>query len=297
MCGVAYSLQYNREWIENRILMILDKGPCHGYELHQSLPEEAQKTKLTTIYRWLHDMETEALVESEMEPGPHGPQRRVYRLGQRGETRLREVLRDSIENVLHFYDGYRHAVTTDVYERMTRSETGPIGGRVLFTAFPKITNRELDTVKLICSLCTNANVEVLGNSEILKRNLIKHSSVKGDISDIHVKNETYSEIWLNGVPERKILPRAIAECKRVLISGGRLRMTAPFVFFEEPTVPTLGEFLRVTAAHLFPELGIVDGNEVGSVIESHFKECGAFETFPSLVEFWATKDKQKSPQY
>jgi DNA-binding PadR family transcriptional regulator len=271
--------------------MILDKGVCHGYELHQALPEEVRNVKLTTLYRWLHEMESEALVESEMQPGPHGPHRRVYRLGQRGETRLREVLKDSLENVLHFYDAYRHSVTKDAYYNIAQSGSDKILGRVLFTAFPRITNHSLSLVNMINSLCINSIVEVLGNCEVLKRAGVKHRPIKGDISDIPVRNETYSEIWLSGVPERRLLPRAIAECKRVLAPKGRLRMSAPFVFFEEPAVPTLSEFLRVSASHLFPDLGVVEGNDVGSVIESNFKECGAFETFPSLVEFWAVKDE------
>lgn len=291
ICGVAYRLRKNRTWIENRILMTLDKNPCHGYELHQELPEDVRKLKLTTLYRWLHDMETEALVESEMQPGPHGPDRRIYRLGQRAETMLREVLRDSIENILHFYDDYRHSVTKGIYDGVTKSVREKIEGRVLFTAFPRITANDLRIVRLINSLCISSAVEILGDSDILRRNSIEHRCAKGDISDIHMKNETYSEVWLCGVPERNLLPSAITECKRVLVPKGTLRITAPFVFFEEPTTPTLGEFIRVTAAHLFPDLGVVDGNEVGSVIESNFKECGAFETFPGLVEFWAVKEK------
>ncbi|MHA2222753.1 MAG: hypothetical protein ACXAAO_11940 [Candidatus Thorarchaeota archaeon] len=41
-------MRTNRIWIENRIMMILDESPCHGYELQQALPEEARKVKLTT---------------------------------------------------------------------------------------------------------------------------------------------------------------------------------------------------------------------------------------------------------
>lgn len=281
----------NRKWIENKILMILDESPCHGYELQQSLPEEARKVKLTTLYRWLHDLEKEALVESETIPGPHGPSRRVYRLGARGETRLREVLKDSIENILHFYDAYRHSITKDVYEQVGKQVLEQIDGRVLFTAFPRITRHDLSIVRMIVELCVSSKLEVIGNYEILERAGIEHKPVKGTLKDIPTRNDTYSEIWMNGVPDRNSLPRVIAECKRVLIPGGRLKITAPFVFFEEPKKSSLGEFIRVSSAHLFPNLGVVEGQDVGSVIESNFKECGAFETFPNLVEFWAVKDK------
>ncbi|MHA2024454.1 MAG: helix-turn-helix transcriptional regulator [Candidatus Thorarchaeota archaeon] len=279
----------NRKWIENKILMILDESPCHGYELQQALPEEARRVKLTTLYRWLHDMEKEALVESETVPGPHGPSRRVYRLGSRGETRLRKVFRDSMENILHFYDAYRHSVTKDVYEEGGKQVLEDAEGRVLFAAFPRITRRDLSIVRMVVNRCFTSRLEVIGNTEVLERAGIDHKPVKGELLDIPTRNDTYSEIWLNGVPERKDLPRVIAECKRVLISGGRLRITAPFVFFDEPKKPSLGEFIRVSAAHLFSDLGIVEGQDIGAVIESNFTDCGAFETFPNLVEFWAVK--------
>ncbi|MHA2080893.1 MAG: helix-turn-helix transcriptional regulator [Candidatus Thorarchaeota archaeon] len=280
----------NRTWIENKILMILDKSPCHGYELHLALPEEAQKVKLTTLYRWLHDMEIEALVESEMKPGPHGPLRRVYQLGPRGETRLREVLKDSVENVLHFYDAYRHSITKDVYDKVGREVLADVEGRVLYSAFPRITRHDLALVRMLVDRCTSSKIEVIGNCEILERTGIAHKSVKGEIQDIRARNERYSEIWLSGVPDRNILPRVVAECKRVLAPGGRLQITAPFIFFDEPKQSGLGEFIRVSSTYLFPDLGIVEGQEVGSVIESNFVECGAFETFPNLVEFWAVKE-------
>jgi DNA-binding PadR family transcriptional regulator len=273
--------------------MILDKNPSHGYELQQALPPEAQKVKLTTIYRWLHAMETEGLVESERIAGSHGPHRRVYRLGSRGEYRLREVLKDSIENILHFYDAYRHSVTKDVYGLVGKEVLEEISGRVLFAVFPRITQHDLSMAQMISSLCIDHTMEVLGNTDILKRANIKHKQSKGDICDIPTSNDIFKEIWLSGVPERAMLPRAIAECKRVLVPGGRLHMTAPYVFFDEPKQTDLGEFIRVTSSHLFPDLGIVEGQEVGSVIESNFRECGAFETFPNLVEFWAIKEKTK----
>jgi DNA modification methylase len=94
---------------------------------------------------------------------------------------------------------------------------------------------------------------------------------------------------MNGVPERNFFPQAIAECKRVLKVGGALRIIAPFVFFDEPTKPGVGEFIRVTSTHLYPEPGVVEGDDVGAVIEANFTECGAYETFPGLVIFWAVK--------
>ena len=64
---------------------------------------------------------------------------------------------------------------------------------------------------------------------------------------------------------------------------------APFAFFDEPQQPTLGEFIRITSSELFPELGIVEGNQVSQVIEHYFPNSGMYETSLGEVIFYATK--------
>ncbi|MFX0055128.1 MAG: PadR family transcriptional regulator [Promethearchaeota archaeon] len=282
-------MKVSKDWIKDRILLALDHAPHHGYDLLYALPGEARELQLTTLYRWLHAMETEGLVESRKESGPHGPDRRVYRLGPRGETRLREILKDAIEIVLHFYDAYRHTAATYLHDVLDVVEIERIEGRVLLASFPLFKERDMKTVEYLATRHEGSLLDILGDTSIIKRTGIKYREMKGDICDIASPNERFAEVWLIGVPERKSFPQAIAECKRVLKVGGALRIMAPFVFFDEPTKPGLGEFIRVTSTHLYPELGVVEGDDVGAVIEANFTECGAYETFPGLVIFWAVK--------
>ena len=287
--GIAYSLKVSKDRVKGRILLALDKTPLHGYDLLQVFPDELGRPQLTTLYRWLHEMESEGLVESKIQPGPHGPDRRVYQLGPRGETSLREILKDSIEVVLHFYDSYRHTAATYLYDVLDVPEIERVDGRILFAAFPRLKERDLRTIVYLSERNSGEPLDILGDCTLVSRTRLPFRDVKGNICDIAVPNESLAEIWLSGVPERNVLPRAIAECKRVLVKGGILKIIAPFAFFEEPAKPSLGEFIRVTATHLFPELGVVEGDDVGAVIEANFTKCGAFETFPGLVVFWAVK--------
>jgi DNA-binding PadR family transcriptional regulator len=287
--GAAYSLKVSKDWIKDRVLLALDQAPHHGYDLLYALPEEARGLQLTTLYRWLHGMESEGLVESRIESGPHGPDRRVYRLGSRGETRLREILKDAIEIVLHFYDAYRHSAATYLHDVLDVGTIERIEGRILLTSFPRFKERDMKTVEYLSVRNEGAPLDILGDISLVKRTGIKFRETKGGICDIASPNNRFAEVWMSGVPERNDFPQAIAECKRVLKVGGALRIIAPFVFFEEPIKPGLGEFIRVTSTHLYPELGVVEGDDVGAVIEANFTQCGAYETFPGLVIFWAVK--------
>jgi hypothetical protein len=236
-------------------------------------------------------MESEGLIESEIHPGPYGPNRKVYKLGARGKKRTRTMLKNSIRLILQFYDGFRRFTGGQLYEILDRLEIPTTEGRVLFTAFPRLTEKSLDTLYYISSRNGGTKLDVLGDASVVSETGLKYRALKGSISDIPAPKNRFSEIWLNGVPEREELPSAIAECKRVLLDGGILRIIAPFVFFDEPKEPDLNEFIRVTAVEFFPELGVREGNEIGAVLETSFPHCGAFKLFPGLVLFWAVKVK------
>ena len=77
--------------------------------------------------------------------------------------------------------------------------------------------------------------------------------------------------------------------QRILRPGGIFRMNVPFVFFDEPTAPTLDTFIRVTASYLFPELGIFEGEEIQSVFSVHFAQSGIIDIFPGYAQFWGIK--------
>ncbi|MFW9913582.1 MAG: PadR family transcriptional regulator [Candidatus Thorarchaeota archaeon] len=282
-------MKVSKDWIRDRILLALDQAPHHGYDLINALPEEARGLQLTTLYRWLHALESEGLVESRSESGPHGPDRRVYRLGPRGETQLRQILRDAIEIVLHFYDAYRHTAATYLHDVLDVGTIERIEGRILLASFPRFKERDMKTVEYLATRNEDASLDILGDSSMVKRAGVKYREMRGSICDIASPNERFAEVWFIGVPARNDLPQAISECKRILKVGGALRIVAPFAFFEEPTKPGLGEFIRVTSTHLYPELGVVEGKDVGAVIEANFTQCGAYETFPGLVIFWAVK--------
>jgi DNA-binding PadR family transcriptional regulator len=283
-------LRESREWIRNQILLVLDTGPCHGYDILRSLNEHVSNLRLTTLYRWLHTMEAEGLVQSAIQPGPHGPDRRVYRLGARGENRLRELLKDSIGIIMHFYDAYRHSITGNMHQKLDEEIRAP-DGRVLFAAVPRVREIDINTIQHLLTGNGSNSIDVLGDSTILTTLGIRHRALKGGLSDIPAPNDRYAQIWVSGIPHREDLHNSVLEFKRVLKEGGVVRILAPFVYFDRPEQPDLGEFLRVTAIQLFPDLGIADGEDIGEVLESVFPDCGALDLFPGLVVFWARKDR------
>ena len=95
-------------------------------------------------------------------------------------------------------------------------------------------------------------------------------------------------MWLIGMPSRAGLPRIAMEAKRILKPEGTIRLVAPFAFFDEPQTATLEAFFRLTASQMFPELGVVEGQEICAVFKNIFDDCSVIEFHPGFVEFYAT---------
>jgi poly-beta-hydroxybutyrate-responsive repressor len=75
------------------LLLLLQKGEAHGYELANELPKYAltdAEVEVAALYRTLRTLEQNRNVTSRWDTGCGGPARRLYRLTDEGEEHLRE---------------------------------------------------------------------------------------------------------------------------------------------------------------------------------------------------------------
>lgn len=277
-----------RSELISKILLALDNQPSSIYDILYSLSDFSDPRR-TRLPKLLKAMEKDNLVVSALQPGPLGPYRRVYEIGPEAETYMRQNLKSSIETILHFYDAYRRSNPEKLYNFPKELEKRKTKGRILFAAFPRMDAEDIESIRNLISSSDEIDISVLGPDLILSKTGIKYDSVGVDPTDLKVKNQTFSEIQFNGVPAREIRSLVISECKRVLVRRGLLKMRVPLAFFEEPKKPALGEFILVTAANLFPELGVIDGNELTQVLAEAFPKNGVYETSLGEVVFWAIK--------
>lgn len=96
-----------RGFVQPALLLLLQRGPSHGYDLASGLSSvgfEQYPVDASTIYRTLTGLEADGMVVSELESqGSLGPPRRVYRITAAGEELLRnwvEQLR-ATDRILH----------------------------------------------------------------------------------------------------------------------------------------------------------------------------------------------------
>ncbi len=281
------SVMSSRSELMRRILLTIDQQPSSIYDIQYSMTNFSDP-KRTRLPKLLKSMENDNLVVSALQPGPLGPYRRIYKPGPEADKFLVENLRDAIETILHFYNSYRTSNPGELYELGENPDIATKDGKILYASYPQVKVNDLNEIRNLSSN-HNVTISILGPDDILSKTGISYDVVESNIMDIESPSKTYSEVRLRGIPPRNQLPKAIAECKRVLIRGGMLRMVVPFVFFDEPEKATLGEFLRITAATQFPELRVAEGNDILHIIKQNFSKHGTYETKFGEVRFWAVK--------
>lgn len=282
-------MQPSRSWIKDQILVLLNQSPKHGYDLLQILKEKAPSLRLTTLYRWLHDMETKNLVHSIILPGPYGPNRRVYRIGSAGEKRLSELIGNSVQMVLEFYNTFKNSLSSNGKKLSPDKHDVAPKGRVLFTAIPQVKKEDLDTLFFLSMRCTNSPIEILGKSEYVDGFGIDYKKIKGDISGLTKQKGTFSEIWLKWRGELENLPQAIRGCKKSLSSKGILYVIVPSEPEKENHELSIRAYIKGDL-ELDPKPNKVNQSEVGSIIKTQFSSCGYIDLFPGLDVYYCIKE-------
>jgi hypothetical protein len=258
------------------------------YDILYSLTNYSDPRR-TRLPKLLKSMEEEGLVTSALQPGPLGPYRRMYELGPEAESNMRQNLKNSLETILHFYDAYRKSHPQKLYDFPVDLQKGRPGGRILFAAFPLMTSDDVETIREILSSSEETSISVLGPCQILTKTGIKFEHVGDDATEIASESKTFHEVHFNGIPNLEVLEKVISECKRVMVRRGFLQIKIPFAYFEDPVKPAIGEFIQITAASLFPELGVVEGKKVKEILGKYFPKNGLCETSLGEVVFWAAK--------
>jgi DNA-binding PadR family transcriptional regulator len=97
--------------VEPALLLLLQNGPSHGYQLAEELAAIVGKSRvdLGNLYRLLRSLETEGLVQSNWRPDLPGPLKRTYELTSEGASLLEawvESLRLSQARVATFLNRY-----------------------------------------------------------------------------------------------------------------------------------------------------------------------------------------------
>jgi hypothetical protein len=227
-------------------------------------------------------MEAHNLLESSVRPGPFGPNRRVYSLAPQGKRLIRNLLRESLELVMNYFDDYLREKSDNILGSLEDLDSSDLNPRILISGFPRIRRSDIGLFKNLASRSDKTRIDIIGSTVELGNFDIGFRRLDGDICSIPVRRGRYNEIWLSRTPSLEVLDSALIECKRVLTAGGKLRIITSNLYFNEPLYASMSEFLRMTATHLFPDFGVIEGNSICGILKRAFDNCRIYEV-PSGV--------------
>jgi DNA-binding PadR family transcriptional regulator len=84
------------EYLKRAILEMLTNGneELHGYSVHRKLLSQDIHVQLSRLYKVLHDMLSEGLLEDRWNRSRSGPKKRVYVISKIGQNKLDNILLD-----------------------------------------------------------------------------------------------------------------------------------------------------------------------------------------------------------
>lgn len=101
-------------FVEPALLLALDEGPAHGYDLAEKLPQLGgiESVDYGNLYRLLRRLEQEEIVRSRWDDDLPGRSKRIYELTASGRNLLgawAEALRDTGNDIGSFLERYERS--------------------------------------------------------------------------------------------------------------------------------------------------------------------------------------------
>jgi DNA-binding PadR family transcriptional regulator len=235
--------------IKKGILRIFRGGELYGYDIHKKLGTMDVDIDLSRLYRILNDMKKEGLLESRWEKSQSGPRKRMYKVTEGGQEKLREILLEAIEMVHDFYGEYLMGLPPEgnplleILTLMTESFQG--NENVAF-----ITTKPFGVNEIIISIILKKLPE--GKMYLVKPRSVEVNleldnllTLGGSYEDVPLKENFLDLVIVIDLPREEHLNDAVEEWNRILVPNGRLAIVTPSVLVKDNEDPlTIGDFVE-----------------------------------------------------
>lgn len=273
--------------IQDEILILLSSASLHGYGIWSIVSEDYPEIRLNTLYRWMNDLEAKGLIEGSMEDGIRGPNRKVYELTPFGRQRVVIQIRTAVKLIVDIYRRYKLFSALHFSNILQLADSALPNRRVLIAPFNRFLDFEHDLIQILIDTMRGRRVDFIGQFPGMLNMHPKPRTLRGSTQDLPVKNESYGEIWLCGLPKKSSFGLSVEECKRALVKGGMLYLAIPFLISSDHVGSDLGTFINNTLVQVFPELGLMEFREIEPIMKKYFEDTGVLDC--RIHVFWAKK--------
>lgn len=235
----------HKDDLKKTIVEILSSAEMHGYEVQKQLTSRGLRLNISYIYRVLAEMEREGYLESRRVKSTFGPEKKVYRLGEKGSTELDQELKNAVKIIHSKYIEYLAKLPPEksAILKLQRLLDAQVGGnhRILVVA-PRVFYEWM-----ISPLCNRFKE---GKIYLVKPPMVKVSTECGNllildatVENIMLKDNFVDAVRVHGEP--KNIHKALKEFHRVLRKDGSLALIVPYSRPQRNDYAlTMGEFVE-----------------------------------------------------
>jgi DNA-binding PadR family transcriptional regulator len=269
-------MRINTEKIQRFILKNYRHGEFYGYPLQKNLAEDGYEIYISRLYRILNDMNREGLLTSRWTKSKEGPRKKMYTLGEEGQSELNKILLDAIHTVHSFYGDYLLSLRNkvDVFDLII----GPINKKIispknigfLFNSYTPLIGfffRKIRETFYAHYYCLRP--KGIENDEFPENVTV----LNGDYHDIPLKGSHLDALILIDLPEKQVLEHSVKEWSRTLNERGVLSILTPSVLLRDELDPmTIGEYVEKTEHHIIEKGTVIDYEQLYDVLIKFFHD-------------------------
>ena len=235
--------------LKRGIIRTIRDREMYGYELRKILAARGEEVQLSYLYRTLKEMRDDGLLESRLQAGGAGPQRRMHRLTAKGKKELGRVFGEAAELIHDFYEDYMAKLPPPFFmDRFRMMMTEIYGGReaVGLVLSEPLTHLHRKLLERICARPGAKRTYLIKPPGVKAEvDLPNVTVVEGTLDDIPLKDGSLGGMVVVDIQDAVRLNACCAEFRRVLQRGGVMCGCAPFMGLEGGTEPLgVGAFMK-----------------------------------------------------
>ncbi len=259
------------------ILRIVGDRECYGYEIHKKFVSQNKEIDIGRLYKVLKDMLTEGVLSCRWERSEKGPEKRIYKLTEKGRRELDKILLDAIETIHAYYSDYLLNLPTEksifeVFAKIVAPEPMQHSRVAFFAPRPSVMHERLLTA-LQKRLPESEIYMVHPKDASLQLGIKNTVSLTGKYDCIPLRAKYVDLLVLDGLPGNKDSSVAVEEWHRILKNSGAMVVIVPKVVFSKFRDPlAIGDFMEKMEHQSINDREAENGDALQKILEKSFLE-------------------------
>jgi PadR family transcriptional regulator PadR len=239
--------------LKKTIIEIISSEELHGYEVQKQLTSKGLRLNISYLYRVLAEMQRDGYLEKRLMKSAFGPEKKVYRLGEKGSAELDQELKNAVKIIHKKYIEYLGKLPPEksAIRKLRRLLDAQVSGdRKILVVAPRVFYDWM--ISAPCSKFREGKIYLIKPpSEKVNVESANLSILDGTAENILLKDNFVNAVRVHGEPRN--IHKAVEELHRVLRKDGSLALIVPYSHPQKDDSPlTMGEFVE-KVEHEFSE--------------------------------------------